>query len=89
MLITFYAWAMMRLLPFKDLKLNNDISLRKIVNTPDDGVVGFIVEVYFHLPIELHAKFKEYPRAPQSIAPDADWFSGPQRDLAEKARHSE
>ena len=40
-----YCWAMMQALPYKDLKFNKGISLTEILDTPDDGPVGFIVEV--------------------------------------------
>ena len=36
-----------------------------------------------HFPIEPPDKFKAYPPTPESIAPDADWFSRFQRELAE------
>ena len=54
------------------------------MHTPDDGLVGYIVEVDFSFPIELHAKFKAYPPAPESRALDVDWCSELRRDLAEK-----
>ena len=41
-----YVQTMLQTLPYNDLKQNKDISLREIVNSPDDGPVGFIVEVY-------------------------------------------
>ena len=53
------------------------------MDTPDDGPVGYIIEVLFAFPVELHDKFKEYPPAPQTIAPYIEWFSDFQRELAE------
>ena len=38
----------------------------------------------FEFPVELHDRFREYPPAPQTIAPDIEWFSEFQRELAEK-----
>ena len=79
-----YAWAMMQALPYKDLKFDTTSSLRAILDTPDDGPVGYIIEVDFEFPVELHDKFKEYPPAPQTIAPDIEWFSDFQHEQAEK-----
>ena len=54
------------------------------MGTPDNGPVGYLIEVGFSFPKEIHDKFQEYPPAPQSIAPDIAWFSEFQRELAEK-----
>ena len=75
---------MTQALPYKDLRFDRTSSLRKILNTPDDGPVGYIIEVDFEFPVELHDKFREYLPAPQTKAPDIEWFSDFQRKLAEK-----
>ena len=72
----------MQLLPYKDLQIESDISLRDILNTHDEQPVGYIVDVDSDFPIELHDKLKEFVPAPQNIAPNADLFSEFQRDLA-------
>ena len=79
-----YAWAMTQAFPYKDLRFDTTFSLRAILDTPDDAPVGYIIDVDFEFPVELHGKFREYPPAPQTIAPDIEWFSAFQRELAEK-----
>ena len=58
--------------------------MREILDTPDDGHVGFIVEVD-KFPVEPHDKFTEYTPTLEYIAPDADWFSEFQRGLAKQS----
>ena len=79
-----YGWAMVQPLPYKDLKFNDNISLRQILNTPDNADTGYIVEVDFEFPRHLHDKFKQFVPCPETIAPKAEWFSELQLELAEK-----
>ena len=74
-----YAWAMTQALPLKYLRFDTTGSLRKILDTPEDGPVGYLIKVDFAFPKEIHDKFQEYTPAPQSIAPDIAWFSKFQR----------
>ena len=73
----------MQLLPYKNLKLEQDISLREIWDIPGEGPVGYIIDVDLEITVEIRDRFKEYPPTPETTAPDADWFSEFQRDLAE------
>ena len=52
-----YGWTMLQSLLYKDLQFNDDISLRQILNTPDEADTGYIVEVDFEFPRHLHDKF--------------------------------
>ena len=67
----------------KDLRFDTTSSLRKILDTPDNGPVGYLIYLGFELPIEIHDKFKEYRPAPHSIDPDIEWFSEFQREFAD------
>ena len=75
---------MTQALPYKYLRFDTTSSLNAILDTPDGGPVGYIIEIDFEFPVELHDKFKEYPPAPQTVAPNIEWFSEFQRELAEK-----
>ena len=75
---------MTQALPYNDLRFDTTSSLRAIRDTSDNGPVGYIIEVDFEFPVELHDKFNAYPPAPQTIAPDIEWFSDFQRELAGK-----
>ena len=79
-----YVWAMVQPLPYADLKFNDNISLRQILNTPDEASTGYIVEVDFEFPRLLHDKLKQFVPCPEAIAPKAEWFSEFQLELAEK-----
>ena len=79
-----YGWAMSECLPYKDIKFDNDVSLKTILNTPDDADTGYILEVDLKFPKHLHDKFKEYPPCPESIAPSYEWLSEFQQDLAKQ-----
>ena len=69
-----YGWAIVQPLPYADLKFNDNISLRQILNTPDEAETGYIVEVDFEFPRHLHDKFKQFVPCPETIAPKAEWF---------------
>ena len=60
-----YGWAMSQLLPYKNTKLNNDITLETILNTADNDNIGYIVECDLTFPKHLHDKFKKFPSMPR------------------------
>ena len=43
---------------------HQDISLDKILQTEDEGDIGFLVEVELDYPGELHDKHADYPLVP-------------------------
>ena len=49
-----YGWAMSQLLPYRNLKFVENISLDDILATPDDNGIGYFVEVDLRYPKELH-----------------------------------
>ena len=51
-------------LPLKDFELVDDISLDEILQTEDEGDIGFMVEVDLVYPDELHDKHADYPLVP-------------------------
>ena len=51
-------------LPLKDFELVDDISLDEILQTEDEGDIGFLVEVDLEYPDELHDKHADYPLVP-------------------------
>ena len=44
------GWVMMQTLPYKEMKFAQEVSLREILNTPDEGPVRYMVEGAFSLP---------------------------------------
>ena len=58
------------LLPLKDFELVEEISLDKILQTEDEGDIGFLVEVNLEYPDELHDKHADYPLVPDKESID-------------------
>ena len=55
--------------------------LRRILNTPDDDEVGYIVEVDFSYPDSLHDLHSDFPLVPTKDAIDECWLSEYQSSL--------
>ena len=66
-----YGNAMMETLPLGDYKWvnfsNEDRLLRDIYNTPDDGPIGYILEIDLEYPRELHDLHNDFPLAPHKM----------------------
>ena len=52
---------MCQFLPYKNLKFVDDVPLWRILVTPDDSEVGYIIECDLRFPRELHGKFTPPP----------------------------
>ena len=76
-----YAWAMVQSLPFANLKIDNTIDIKDILNTADNDDVGYIVECDLKSPKEIHDKLKEYPPCPENICAKVEWMSDFQKQL--------
>ena len=76
-----HGWAMIQLLAYRNLKFNTRINIEAILNTADDNMIGYYVEVTFRYPKELHDKFKEFPPAPETLCPTQDMLSDFQKDI--------
>jgi hypothetical protein len=62
-------------LPYKDIRLNIEITIDEILNTADDAETGYTVEVDLSFPKETHEKLKQLPPCPETRIPDEAWFS--------------
>ena len=76
-----YGWAMRQLLPYINLKFNDQVQLEDILNTRDDNTFGYYVECDLEYPEDLHDKFKEFPPCPESLTPKEEWLSDFQKDI--------
>ena len=63
-----YGWAMIQLLAYRNLKFNTRISIEAILNTADDNIIGYSVEVTFIYPKELHDNFLSFNLRPRRYA---------------------
>jgi len=79
-----YGWAMSRHLPFSKIGFDEKVTIKEVLETADDNIVGYIVECDLSFPKELHDKFKEYPPCPENIVPKDTWMSDYQLDLRKK-----
>jgi len=58
-----YGWAMSQYMPVGSYKWDNEMTLEKILETPDENDKGYILEVDIEIPNELHDYFNDYPLA--------------------------
>lgn len=65
-----YGWAMSQFLPIKDFKwANADITPDYYLNVPDDNPIGYILEVDFIYPFDIHDYNSDFPLAPETSKP--------------------
>jgi hypothetical protein len=81
-----YGWSMVQHLPYKDIKLDTEITIEQILETADDADIGFVVEVDLHFPKEIHERLKQFPPCPETRVPSETWFSEYQKNLKLKTR---
>jgi hypothetical protein len=79
-----YGYAMSKPLPYSELKFENSIDLKTILETSDENETGYFVEADLDFPPELHNKFKMYPPCPEPLTPKVEWFSEYQKEVMEK-----
>ena len=67
-----YGHSMSEPLPYDEIKFDNNVKLEDILNTPDDGDIGYFVEVDLKYPDNIEEKTKNFPFAPvnKKINPD-------------------
>ena len=70
-----YAGTMQQTLPLDSYEWNETITLREILATSDDSVVGFFVEVDIAYPSSLHDSHNDLPLAPGKILIRKSWLS--------------
>ncbi len=73
-------------LPYSELKFENAIDLKTILETSDENETGYFIEADLEFPPELHEKFKMYPPCPEPLIPQVEWFSEYQREVMETTR---
>ncbi len=76
-----YGKLMNEYLPYGGLEFVDEVNQDTIMNTPDDGDVGYEVVCDLSYPVEIHEKIKEFPPAPENLTPEIEWFSGFQTEV--------
>ena len=72
---SFYAGTMQQTLPVDSYEWNETITLRNILVTSDDSVVGLFVEVYITNPSSLQDSYNDLPLTPGKILIRKSWLS--------------
>ena len=62
-------------LPYDEIKFDKNVNLEDILNTPDDSVFGYFVEVDIKYPGKIKEKTKHFPFAPVNRKINPDDFS--------------
>ena len=79
-----YGWAMSQPLPYDQIKIDNDIDIKQVLDTADNDENGYVVECDLHFPKEIHEKLRQYPPAPENMVPKDEWLSQYQKELKNK-----
>ena len=61
-----YGWAMSEYLPSDEIKLDRNVELKDILNTPDDSNIGYFIEVDLKYPVNIKFKTQNFPFAPEN-----------------------
>ncbi|KAK4871446.1 hypothetical protein RN001_016471 [Aquatica leii] len=64
-----YGAAMSQYLPYGNFEFMKNYDVQEILNTPDDYVVGYIIECDLGYPIQLHNLHSDLPLAPEHMVP--------------------
>ena len=66
---------MSQMLPYDEIKFDENVKLPKILNTLDDNDIGYFVEVDLKYPDNIKEKSKNFPFAPESKKVNPDNYS--------------
>ena len=58
-----HGHSVSQMLPYDEIKLEKDICLEEILNTPDDNEIGYFIEVDLRYPDNIKEKTKNSPFA--------------------------
>ena len=66
---------MSQILPYDEIKFDNNVKLEDILNTPNDSDIGYFVEVDLKYHDKIKQKTKNFPFAPVNEKNNHDDFS--------------
>ena len=76
-----YGHSMSQPLPYDEIKLDKNINLEDIINTPDDSDIGYFVEVDLKYPDNIKQKTKNFPFAPENKKINPDTFNDYMKEI--------
>ena len=76
-----YGHSMSQPLPFDEIKIDNNVTLEDILNTPDDSDIGYFIEVDLTYPSNIKEKTKNFPYAPANKKINPDNFNDYMKEI--------
>ena len=69
-----YGWSMSEYLPYKQFKWLENVDKSDVMSINEKSDIGYILEVDFEYPKELHELHNDYPLAPEKLVVTNDCF---------------
>ena len=76
-----YGHSMSQYLPYDEIKFDNTVKLEDILNTPDDSVIGYFIEVDLTYPNNIKEKTKNFPFASINKKINPDTFNDYMKEI--------
>ena len=76
-----YGYSMSEKLPVGGYEWVYDLDVDTIMQCPDDGDTGYLVEIDFEYPSDIHEKTRDLPLAPDHMCVEEDWLSDYQKEV--------
>ena len=76
-----YGHSMSEPLPYDEIKIDRDIKLEDILNTPDDSDIGYFLEIDLKHPDNIKEKTKHFTFAPVNKKINPDDFSDYMKEI--------
>ena len=76
-----YGHSRSQPLPFDEIKIDNNVKLEDIINTPDDSDIGYFIEVDLTYPKIIKENTKNFPFAPVNKKINPDKFSDYMKEI--------
>ena len=70
-----YGHPMRQPLPYDETKIDRNVKLEDILNTPDNSDIGYLIEVGLNYPDNMKEKTKKFQHAPVNKKTFPDTFS--------------
>ena len=76
-----YGHSMSQYLPYDEIKFDDNVKLEDILNTPDDGDIGYFIGVDLTYPNKIKKKTKNFPFAPMNKKINPDTFNDYMKEI--------
>ena len=76
-----YGHSMSQYLPYDEIKFDNTVKLEDILNTLDEGDIGYFIELDLTYPNKIKQKTKNFPFAPENKKINPDNFNDYMKEI--------